>query len=265
MIRSPLLLSSVLISFLGCWGKTAMPKNPPTAQQLLDEIAARKTQIKTISAADAKVEFWDNANGDRVKGRVSVLATREGNLRLEVNSNIGMLSALAVTGTAFQLLDVRGDHYFTGEASTCNVERVIHVRLSPHEIADALLGDAPVLLHSGAKLDWNGDDKRWVVTLDLVDGGKEKLELSEKGHNLEKAERLGPDGKRVWWLEHSDFSTVKGGAVMPERSRFQQGDKADQDVILKFKDQEVNTTPPPSSWTLEQPRGMVQEEFRCEH
>src|SRR5690242_9741360 len=227
MIRPPLLLSFVCIFLLSCWGKAEMPKNAPTAQQLLDEIAAHKTQVKTIKALDAKVEFWDNARGDRIKARVQILATREGNLRMEVNSNIGLLSALAVSGTAFQLLDVRGDKYFTGEASVCNVERVIHVRLSPHEIADALLGDAPILLHSKANLGWNGDDKRWVVTLDLVDGGKEKLELSEKGHNLERAERITPDGKRMWWIEHSDFEAIKGGAVMPERSRFQQGDKAD--------------------------------------
>ena len=253
-----------LVTLVGCWGTTKMPANPPTAQQLLDELAARKKQVKTVKAFDVRVEFWDNQRGDRIKGRMSLLATREGNLRMELNSNIGMLSALAVSGQSFQLMDVRGDHYYTGEASVCNVERVIHVRLTPHEIADALLGDAPVLLHSGAQLGWNGDDKRWVVTLNLVDGGKEKLEFSEKGHNIEKAERIAPDGKRMWWVEHSDFATVKGGIVMPERSRFQQGDKADQDVILKVKDQEANVTPPPEAWILESQPGVIQEEMRCE-
>jgi hypothetical protein len=254
-----------LIALSSCFGTAKMPAHPPTEKQLLDELAARKNQVRNIKAMDARVEFWDNQRGDRLKGRMSLFATREGNLRMEVNSNIGLLSALAVSGTAFQLLDVRGDRYYTGEASTCNVERVIHVRLSPHEVADALLGDAPVLLHSGAKLGWNGDDHRWVVTLDLVDGGKEKLELSEQGHNLEKAERIGADGKRIWWLEHSDFSAIKGGIVMPERSRFQQGDKADQDVILRLKDQEVNVKTPEDAYVLQPPNGVMQEEMRCDH
>ena len=248
----------------GCWGKADMPKNPPTAQQLLDELAARQKQVRVVKAFDARLEFWDNQRGDRIKGRVNVLATRDGNLRLEVNSNIGMLSALAVSGQTFQLLDARNDRYYTGEASVCNVERVIHVRLTPHEVADALLGDAPVLLHSGAELSWNGSDRRWVVTLNLVDGGKEKIEISEKGHNVEKAERLAPDGKHMWWVEHSDFSTVKGGVTLPERSRFQQGDKADQDVILRLKDQEANVTPPPDAWILDAQPGVIQEEMRCE-
>src|SRR5262249_36361094 len=159
---------------------------------------------------------------------------------------------------------VRGDHYFTGEASPCNVERVIHVRLMPREVADALLGDAPILLHSAANLTWNGSDQRWVVTLDLVDGGKEKLELSEKGHNLEKAARRWAKGRRVWWLEHADFPALKGGVVMPGRSRFQRGEKNAQDVLLRVKDARVNEPPPQQAWTLETPQGMVQEEMRCE-
>src|SRR5690348_4832625 len=109
----PFVVRSILAFALlaGCWGTAKMPANAPTAQQLLDELAARKNQVKTVKAFDARVEFWDNQRGDRVKGRVNVLATREGNLRMEVNSNIGMLSALAVSGQSFQLMDVRGDHY----------------------------------------------------------------------------------------------------------------------------------------------------------
>ena len=249
---------------VSCRGNSKMPANPPTAQQLLDELGARRTQVRSIKAMDAKVEFWDHHEGDRIKGRLSLWATRQGKLRLDVNSNIGLLSALAVNGPTFQLLDVRNDHYFTGDASICNVERVVHVRLTPLEIADALLGDAPILPHTGSAISWNGDDHRWVVTLELAAGEKERIELSEKGHNVEKAERLGKDGKRIWWLEHSDFETLKGGVVMPQRSRFQQGDRADQDVILKMKDQSVNETPPDHAWTLETPQGMVQEEMRCE-
>ena len=50
---------------------------------------------------------------------------------------------------------------------------------------------------------------------------------------------------------------------MPERSRFQQGDKADQDVILKFTSQDVNVEPPPEAWVIEAPNGLMQQELRC--
>jgi hypothetical protein len=174
-----------------------------------------------------------------------------------------MALALSVAGGSFQLLDVKNDRYFTGEASTCNVERVIRVRLPPAQISDVLLGDAPVLPHKGAQVSWNGKKNRWALVLELEGGGTETIEFGEKGHNVQRAERVSADGKRLWWIEHEDFSTQKGGVVMPERSRFQQGDKADQEVIVKVLSQDVNVELPESTWVIEPPGGMVQEEMRC--
>jgi hypothetical protein len=241
-----------------------MPESPPTPDQLLAQLSARRTQVRTRRSQEAKVEYWDNSKGTRIKGRISIWAARDGHLRIDVNSNLGLVSSLAVSGQAFQLLDAKNDRYFTGEASTCNVEHVIHVRLPPAQIADALLGDAPVLAHKAAQLSWDGEAKRWVVTLDLEGGGVEELEISERGHNLAKAERRDAAGKRLWWLEHADFTTLKGGVVMPQKSRFQQGDKEGQDVNIRFYDQDVNLDPPAAAWLLESPPGVVQEEMKCE-
>src|SRR5262249_37758164 len=139
-----------------------MPSQPPTADSLLGELAARRTLVRSIRAK-AKVEYWDK---DRIKGRISLFATRDGHLRLELETTLGMVLALSVAGGSFQLLDVKNDRYYTGEASTCNVERVIRVRLPPAQIADVLLGDAPVLPHKGAQVTWNGNKRRWALVLE---------------------------------------------------------------------------------------------------
>ncbi|HJZ87751.1 MAG TPA: DUF4292 domain-containing protein [Polyangia bacterium] len=255
-------LLPLVMAITTCSGPAKMPPRVPTAEELLVVIRAHQQHARTLRA-DARVEFWDNTQGDRLKGRISMWVMRDGHLRIEFNTQVGMLAALAVTRDGFQLLDVKNDKYFTGQAAPCNVERIIHVALPPEQIAHAMLGDAPLLPHESARVSWNGDAKRWVLTLALAGGGSEVIELSEPYRHLERAELRDPGGKRRWWLEHDDFVTIKGIA-MPERSRFQQGDKADQDVILKIKSQDVNLDPPPEAWVIEAPSGLVQQELLCE-
>jgi hypothetical protein len=258
-MRLALLVCALLVS---CRGAPAqMPANVPTADQLLAVVQSRQTHVRTLNA-NTKVEYWDNSAGERVNARIDMWIVRDGHLRLDVNTLAGLASSLAVADGGFQLLDVRADRYFTGAAAACNVERVIHIALPPSDIAAALLGDAPVLPHTAAEVSWNGRDKRWVLTLTLPDGGREGIELTEKERRIEHAERRGADGKRQWWLDHEDFATV-GGVEMPRRSRFQQGDKADQDVSVKVRSQAINTAPPATTWTVLAPAGMVQEEMTC--
>ena len=244
-----------------CGGPARMPAQVPTARALLERIHAHQRQARTLRA-EAKVEFWDHQQGDRIKGRVSMWVTRAGNLRVELNTQLGPMSALAVTGDTFQLLDVHEDKFYVGQAAPCNVEHVLHIRLPPAEIAAALLGDAPVAPHREARVSWNGAARRWTLTLALADGGTEIVELGEKSQNVERAELRDRAGRRIWWLEHEDFETVKGVA-MPEKSRFQQGDKADQEVLLRIKSQDVNLEPPPGAWVIEAPIGIVQQEMQC--
>ena len=252
----------LLVSLVSaCHGVTQMPPKVPTANELLADVQAHQQQARTRKA-QAKVEFWDNTKGDRLRGNLSMWVTRDGRLRIDVDSQVGLLSALAVNGDNFQLLDVKNDKYFTGQAAPCNVERVLHVALPPAQVAAALLGDAPLFPHEGAEVSWNGKDARWVLTLKLAGGNKQTVELSDRQRNVERSELTDQRGKKIWWLEHEDWKTVKGVA-MPERSRFQQGDKADQDVILKFTSQDVNVEPPAEAWVIEAPNGLMQQELRC--
>jgi len=255
-------LIPLVMAITTCGGPAKMPPKVPTADELLAAIRAHQKQARTLRA-EAKVEFWDYAQGDRVNGRISMWVVRDGRLRIEFNTQVGMMAALAVTHSGFQLLDVKNDKYFVGHAAPCNVERIIHIALPPEQIAHAMLGDVPLMPHERATVSWNGNAKRWVLTLTLKDGGSQVIELSEKERNVERAELRDPGGKRRWWLEHDDFETIKSVA-MPERSRFQQGDKADQDVILKVKSQDVNLEPPPEVWIVEPPAGLIQQELVCE-
>src|SRR5262249_5180236 len=133
-----LCLSGIGLLTAACHGRAPMPATVPTAQQLLADIAAHQRQARTLKA-QAKVEFWDNLQGDRLKATLLMWATRDGRLRLDVDSQLGTLSSLAVSGGTFQLLDVRNDRYFTGEAAPCTLERVIHIAIHPPVIAAALL------------------------------------------------------------------------------------------------------------------------------
>jgi hypothetical protein len=252
---------ALAVTLAGCpTGPVAMPPVMPTAAELLAQLLARQQQVRTLKA-EAKVEFWDNRQGDRLKARMSMWVTREGRLRFDIDSQLGPLSSVAVANGVFQLLDVRADKYFTGEAVPCNVEQIIHIALSPEDAAAALLGDAPVYPHDRTQVAWNGTDRRWVLTLELTDGAAEVLEFTDRDHYLARAE-LRRDGKRLWWLEHSSWTTQRG-ITLPGRSRFQQGDKQDQDVDVKMKSQEVNATPPDAAWVIAAPTGMVQQELRC--
>src|SRR5262245_52520464 len=112
---APRFLGMILpsLTLLGCpSGPAQMPANVPTAEALLAKLEARQKQVRTVRA-EAKVEFWDNVQNDRIKGKLLMWIVRDGRLRIDVDSQLGPLSSLAVTGPTFQLLDVRADKYFT--------------------------------------------------------------------------------------------------------------------------------------------------------
>jgi hypothetical protein len=257
MVRVPLVAALVM---LGC-GPAKMPEHPPSAADLVAAVRGHQEHVRT-RRAEARVEWWEK--GDRRKGRLSMWVAREGRLRLEVDSQVGPISALVIAGPTFQLLDMREDKYFTGDVVPCNVERVLHVALPPNDVIAALLGDAPLRAHERAEVTWNGDAKRWVLQLSLAGGGRERIELAGARLDVARAEELDASGRRLWWLEHDDFK-MEQGVAMPTRSRFQQGAEGAEDVILRIKSQQVNLEPPAQAWVLEAPPGLVQQELKCDH
>src|SRR5207245_6581173 len=112
--------------------------------------------------------------------------------------------ALGRGGDNVQVDDERNGTYVTGQAAPGNVERVLHVALPPREVAAALLADTPLIAHEKAQVRWNTDPGRWVLTLALVGGGEQLLELTPQGYNVARSELRDGAGKKVWWIEHDD-------------------------------------------------------------
>ncbi|MSP59047.1 MAG: DUF4292 domain-containing protein [Myxococcales bacterium] len=217
--------------------------------------------------AEARVDYLEE-RGDRIKLTMTFLIDRpSGGLRIDAESPLGGSAAsLASDGKTFQLLDVRNNRFLTGEATACNLARLLRVRLRPADVIDVVTGSVPLL----------GEPADGGVRWDPADGGHEVLVLRGEGglvetiHLLPKsweavaAEVVGPAGaatRVVYRLENDDFAG-ENGLRFPTRTQiFDPGNKAD--ARLRFRSREVNVVLPEGVFHLDPPPGLAVETVSC--
>jgi outer membrane lipoprotein-sorting protein len=235
------------------------PYPPPTKEELVAHLKKRREVLRSLRA-ETKVDHLGQG-AQRVKVTVDMLLARGGKLRLEAQAPIGggTLMTLTADGTTFQLLDVKNNRFLEGPAKACNVARLISIEMEPEDVVDALTGSAP-LEGEPVQVAWDAGRER--LELRTPDGGSERiwLDARDKRWDVLSAERRDASGKLVWSLEHDGFED-KSGIRLPSRTDLKQPPKAD--ARIKFRDVEVNPTPPAKAFHLDPPAKITVEPADC--
>lgn len=241
----------------------ARPEPAPTPAQLVAHLRQRAARVATLRS-DAKVDYLAE-KGDRIKLTMTFLVeppTR--GLRIDAESPLGgTLASLASNGKQFELLDSRNNRFLVGEATPCNLARLIRLRLQPSDLIDIVAGGAPLLGESAsATARWDGSDGGHEVLVLTGEGGMiETLKLAPRTWDVDSAEVIGPGGTVVYRLTNEGF-TDEGGLRFPSRTLIE--DPAHRaDAKLRFRSRELNVGIPPGAFQLSPPPGIPVEMVSC--
>jgi outer membrane lipoprotein-sorting protein len=237
------------------------PYGAPSADELVAALHKRSSAIRSLRA-DTKVDHLGQG-GERVKVTVQMLLARGGKLRMEAESPMGgALATLTSDGEKFALLDARANRFLEGPANACNVARLIRIALAPDDVVEVLTGGAP-LEGQPAGVSWDPAGRE-VLELHTPDGGREivKLDARNRVWDVLSAERTDAGGHVLWKLSHEKFSDRGGGIRLPERTDLTQPPTG-SDARIRFREVEVNATPPDHIFELAPPQGVKVELAVC--
>jgi hypothetical protein len=256
-----LLIGSILLT--GCHPHIERPYPPPTAEQLLSRLRQQIADVHALRGT-AKVDYFSPKEG-RVKAKIYLAAEASGGLRIDAVSPFGSpVSSFATDGKQFELLDVKHNHFYVGVASPCSLEELLHLKVTPQELFAALAGAAPILPIEKTEVGWD-DRNGWdVLTIVAQDGRHQilKFDSHDKTWDLRESTVQDPQGKLLFKLTHQDF-TLSGSIRLPKNTHFIQP-VAQADVIVRYRDIDVNTTIPQNLFLLAAPNGIAPEMIVCQ-
>ena len=264
-----LVLFAVALQFAGCAGTGSLVRSypPPTTEDLLGALKARQDQVTSINA-ETRATSW--LGGERVRGTVQILATRQGQLRFEAEVSLqGTVAALAVSDGQFTFIDHQKHVFRRGPACPANVAGLIRIPLQPAAVAAVLLGDAP--LEAGTRtvrIDW--DPARGADVLVLEDPSKTTLWVGLRRPNPAVAtwdvvslEGLAPGSRGRWRVSYQDLERV-GAVALPRLVLFAEPGKGfDDGVEIRVRDRTLNATFQDGAFVLQPPPGYSVEAASC--
>jgi hypothetical protein len=242
------------------------PYAAPTADELSRVLAARAHAVHSMNAR-ARATSW--LGGERVRATVLMLVERDGHLRFEAEVSLqGTVATLATDGRTFALLDAQKNELSRGPACPANVASLVRIPLAPADVAAILLGDVrrPDDATASPAVAW--DASRGADVLELATRGGTELRVFFARHggdvDVVGAESVA-GGKRRWRTSYEDLAPAGAGAPrLPSTIRFAEGEGSyDDGVEIKFKDRTLNQAPPPGSFTLAAPPGVVVRDVGC--
>lgn len=247
---------------------TVRPYAAPSAEELLAALKARQTAIQSINA-ETRTTSW--LGGDRVRGTVQMLASREGQLRFEAEVPLqGTIAALAVQGGQFSFIDYQKHVFRQGPACPANVAALIRIPLAPTAVAAILLGDVPVQgTTKVAGVDWDSARAADVLVLDDPSGARFWVSMRRPAPAvaawdvvfLQGAE--GSGAKQRWQVSYEDL-VREAGATLPRLIRFAEPGKGfDDGVEIRMRDRQTNGTFAEGAFVLQKPAGYPVEFASC--
>lgn len=241
------------------------PYPPPTAQALLARLEQQRWAVSSLRS-EARVDYR-GAGSERVKVSMEFLVRAPDQLRIAAESPLlGAVATLASDGQAFELLDLRGNRFLTGEASACNLGRLLRVELAPADLVALLSGGVPALpAVTSAEVSWDkSGGGREVLQLRAADGQRQtvRFDARDRRWDVVQAERRGADGQVMWRIEHADFADAGGGLRLPGRSEVAQPTRG-ADARVRFRAREPGAEVPPGVFRLQAPSAMPVERVRC--
>jgi hypothetical protein len=265
--RTWLLVVTAAASGCASTGQLARRYPTPTTDELTLALRSRQDSLRGINA-EARVTSW--LGGERVRGTVQLLATRQGQLRFEAEVALqGTVAVLAVSQGQFTFIDHQKRLYRQGPACPANVAALIRIPLAPTAVAAILLGDAPLQASTRAVgVEWDSARGADVLVLDDPSGARFYLGLRRTTPAAAKwdvvfLEGATPGTQNRWRVSYDDFERV-GGIALPRLVRFAEpGKEFDDGVEIRIRDRAVNPTFVDNAFTLQPPSGYAVERATC--
>jgi hypothetical protein len=253
----------------GCAGPAQLARRypAPTTDDLMGALRSRQESLRGINA-EARVTSW--LGGERVRGTVQLLVTRQGQLRFEAEVALqGTVAVLAVSQDQFAFIDHQKRLFRKGPACPANVAALIRIPLASTAVAAILLGDAPLQAATRAVgVEWDSARGADVLVLDDPSGTRFWLGLrrtgpAAAGWDAVFLEGAAPGTQPRWRVSYDDFERVRA-VGLPRLVRFAEPGRAfDDGVEIRIRDRAVNPTFPDNAFTLQPPSGYAVELATC--
>ncbi len=246
---------------LGCTRPSTVRPTPlPTAEQLLAHLRARAQRTLTVRT-EAKVDYLAE-RGERIKLSMTFLTSRHPvGVRIDAENPLGgTVASLATDAERFELHDSRQNRFLSGEATPCNLARLLRVWVQPTDLIEILTGGAP-LLGNSATVGW-----------DSRDGGRDVLKLSDNGlqetirflpevWDVASVEMAGADGKLIYRVVHEDFGDEAGFRFPGKSWIFDPEHHAD--AKIRYRARDLAPIASADAFRLVPPPGIPVETVRC--
>lgn len=226
----------------------------------LRALRARDEAVRSLRAQGSADHFGREG---RIRGSVYIFVERPSRVRVDTQAFGNTLSAVATDGTAFRLVDYRNNRFFVGPARACVAAQLLGIPLEAAEVV-AVMAGGPPLPEGNASLRWERD--HYALTLQGAGGREERLELTltdtEREGARPEAQRPRPrraelrDARGVRAvLTFEDYSEVSG-VPFPRRVRVVM-ERDDVDLLVRYREVELNPELPEEAWTPE-PSGTME-------
>lgn len=233
----------------------------PTVARLKGVLERPAKPVQTLRAK-AKVDQWTKKG--RIKVRVFMLATAEGQLRFEAVTPFDTaLVTLTSDGTSFASIDHKQNVFYSGPAKACNIARVFGLALEPKAVARALTGGAPLIPHTKSRVTWDKCEGAEVVTLSGQGGLTQRIWMRRRKGQWQvlRSTVRNEKNKVVVELRFERHRRIKGRWI-PRVIRFKQPQRK-ADLIIRYDKLEVDVQIPKEAYRLKAPAGLPERILDC--
>lgn len=253
------------LSLLSCSGSP--PRFPITDPAMaLRALHARDERVQSLRAQGTADHF--GAQG-RIRGSVYIFVQRPRNLRVDTEAFGNTLSSLISDGTSFTLTDYRSSRFFTGPAEACVAAQLLGIPLESAEVVSVMAGGPPVI-DGNPHIHW--EHGHYVLDIAGAGGRTESLELE-----ITRAEREGAqpaaqhplpsravlrDARGVRAVITFEDYTVVSEVNFPRRVRVVM-ERDNVDLLVRYREIEINPDLPASAWSSSAPGGMTTVPVDC--
>ncbi len=232
------------------WPKTLTPL--PDAAAVIKATAAPRAKIRSISGG-AKVDTFTPQGRARV--REVVVAERSGRLRFETLSPFEQpLSTLVSDGKKFALYDLGKKRYYSGPATPANISRLLPIRMRGEEIAQLLLGEAPLIAPTATKTELDKCKSHYRLFFEAKELDARQIVLIDAQRLVPLKSTLHVGGRLESEITFEDHKSVSG-VLIPHKIRYvAPADKVD--LVVLYTDVTLDETFDDDTFKLDAPRGV---------
>ena len=233
-------------------------------RELLSAFERRKSAIAALSA-EARIENYGRRGV--VKGRITLLVDRGGRLRIDGWSPTDdLVATLCATKGSFGYFERGAGECLVGRPCPRNLRRFLPLGLTFEDVLLALLGVPPLRRPRGEWGLYYDDGLRShvlssVVTLPGGETGFQHLWLLADGTAIRY--QLEDEKGVIYVMEASKLRGRKGEVRFPRRLRIRI-ERDGTEVVVKYRQVEIDPRLEGDSFSFECPRGLVVRELDCE-